>query len=381
MDMSAFSWFTSVRMFPLLFPERKKREEPKPDDKGESQEDRTEGGITPDIDRPPPLPPRRPSKVFTSPRCSQESHVHEAPSPSPEDDVGRNWHRQCNGMAGYNAKYSSSENDIMFARSRATKKRYNFNKTHDPCIVLSRSSSTTSSGCSVEEEESPTPGRDLTPSPDINMNHSVIGAFEQNGNYMKKSKRSEGKHHKSAYRRQRSNEEVGRGLLGVPALLRHSQSDASLQSLRSCPEIGPRSCGHCDVNCDVHSSLCGRDFYGSVNRNSQKSPPRKKSDHPSRTSYSFDVNEADSVIRRERAHKRMPQRPHSIGYFDNHKYAKLTNIRRQHAVSSRNSDPYLMTSQSSPTSPCQKRMPLVLQDDPGSVSDLEYIMESPHELR
>ncbi|XP_021362422.1 uncharacterized protein LOC110456176, partial [Mizuhopecten yessoensis] len=366
--------------------ERHKTSETKTDGEKDSRGDQREGESAAETDEPPPLPPRRPSKEGQ--RCIQQSyqsplqtnHRHasrDQSRPSHGERLGHSWPRRDNGLAGYKSRYSS-ETDIMSARSQAKKKRHNFlTKKHDQCVVLSRSSSASSlSNCSPDEHASTT-GTDMTPSPDINMNHFINRQFELNGNYVKKSKSCESKQQHVEYVRQRSNEEAGRGLLEVP-FLRHSHSDASLQSLRSCPEIGVGASREFDVNGDIHSPCYGRD-YNAIIKHMQKSPFRRKDMPTSKPFSSFDVNEVESVVRRERASKRMPQRPHSIGYFDNKRYSKVTNVRRQLAVCGRNSDSY--QSHSSPASPSQKRMPLVLPDDPGSVSDLEYIMESPHEMR
>ncbi|XP_069141397.1 uncharacterized protein [Argopecten irradians] len=376
-----------ARVWRSITKKRSKSTENGTNDTKDTQVDQREGEVTDETDRPPPLPPRKPSKEGQ--RCTQQSCsgparqlrrdvTRDHDGPSQREHLGHSWPRHGKGMADYKTKYSS-ETDIMSTHSlHARRKRHNFTKKkHDPCIILSRSSSTSSSNGSLDEHAS-TNGNDITPSPDINMNHFNARGFELNGNYVQKSKSCETRNQNVEYLRQHSNEEVRRGGLEVPSI-RHSHSDASLQSLRSCPEMSRGSSYEFDINSDIQSPCYGRD-YNALIKHMQKSPFRRKEQTPpSKPFSSFDVNEVDSVARRERASRRMPQRPHSIGYFENNRYNKVTNVRRQLTVGGRISDPNQC--HSSPASPLQKRMPLVLQDDPGSVSDLEYIMESPHEMR
>ena len=71
------------------------------------------------------------------------------------------------------------------------------------------------------------------------------------------------------------------------------------------------------------------------------------------------------------------QRPTSLGHVDNYKYnCELSRFRESYCERTRKSDPSIMFSFHSPPQ-SRKRMPMVLSDDTGSVSDLESIMENP----
>ncbi|XP_041347566.1 uncharacterized protein LOC121367453 [Gigantopelta aegis] len=113
----------------------------------------------------------------------------------------------------------------------------------------------------------------------------------------------------------------------------------------------------CNINQDNgysrHASSCGRDdaFY------SPMSPVCLRTDRPSGRTRS--------------------QRPNSLGQMDNYKYnCELSRFRENYSERTRKSDPSIMFQFQSPPQ-SRKRMPMVLSDDTGSISDLESIMENP----
>ncbi|KAL4225950.1 hypothetical protein ACF0H5_013938 [Mactra antiquata] len=134
---------------------------------------------------------------------------------------------------------------------------------------------------------------------------------------------------------------------------------------------GISSCGDWNYYTDVNTQNC---------RNFIDSECNDKNDNNMSSSSSLPRRQSNEVVVRRRGNVARTRRPHSLTCLDSNSMYTNSNSDMYRSDSNLNYRHGRTASESSIQSlPNRKRMPLLVSEDPGSVSDLESIMENPHD--